>query len=88
MVYSLRWNEAAQGDLKKLGPSIAKRIVKKVEMHLVKDPEHIGEKLKHEWAAFYKYRVADDWRVIYQIHKQEIIIEVVKVGHRSEVYDR
>ncbi len=28
-----------------------------------------------------------DWRVIYQLHEDRLIVLVVRIGHRREVYD-
>lgn len=33
----------------------------------------------------YRLRVRD-WRVIYRLHNHSLIIEVIKIGHRKEVY--
>jgi len=33
----------------------------------------------------YRLRVGD-WRVIYKIHNQILTIEVIKIGHRREIY--
>jgi mRNA interferase RelE/StbE len=28
-----------------------------------------------------------DWRVIYQIHDQRLVVLVIRIGHRRDVYD-
>jgi mRNA interferase RelE/StbE len=35
----------------------------------------------------FRLRVGD-WRVLYEIEDDKLIVLVVKVGHRSSVYDR
>jgi addiction module RelE/StbE family toxin len=45
----------------------------------------IGKALKAELKGLYSYRIAD-YRVIYSILKQKLIIQVIKVMHRREVY--
>ncbi|MDB9433414.1 type II toxin-antitoxin system RelE family toxin [Microcystis aeruginosa] len=41
--------------------------------------------LTREWSGFYKLRVGD-YRVIYEFDRESRII-IIRVGHRSEVYD-
>jgi mRNA interferase RelE/StbE len=50
------------------------------------DPRSIGEALKGaKLGDFWKYRVGD-YRVIARIEDREVIIIVVRVGNRKEVY--
>ena len=56
-----------------------------MENYLVKDPINRGERLLYDYKGFYRYRFGD-YRVIYEIKAQELIISVVKVAHRREVY--
>ena len=64
---------------------MAEKITDKVENFLVKDPINRGERLRYNYKGFYRYRF-EDYRVIYEIKNRELIISVVKVGHRREVY--
>lgn len=86
MIYRLRWDTEALKDLSELDHADARRIVKKVESHLVKDPLNLGKSLSGNLRGFYRYRIGD-YRVIYQIIREEIVIEVVRIGHRKDVYD-
>ena len=86
MNYSVKWDDGALDDLKSLGKAEAIRIVKKIESHLVKDPLNLGKPLSGNLASLYRYRIGD-YRVIYQIFKDELIVAVVRVGHRRDVYE-
>lgn len=86
MSYSVRWDTEALKDLAVLGKTEAIRIVKKVESHLVKDPLALGKPLTGNFSGLYRYRIGD-YRVIYQVVHHELIIDVVTVGHRKDVYD-
>lgn len=59
------------------------RILSKMEA-LREDPRPPGaEKL----AAQERYRVRQgNYRILYLVHDEAVIVEVVKVGHRREVY--
>jgi mRNA interferase RelE/StbE len=84
--YTVRWDSEAQIDLKTIGKAEAKRIIEKVTRHLVKDPQGLGKPLRGEMSGLYRYRISN-YRVIYRILKQEIVIEVISVGHRKDVYE-
>lgn len=86
MTYTVKWDDGAIDDLKSLGKAEAIRIVKKIESHLVKDPLNLGKPLNGNLASLYRYRIGD-YRVIYQIFRDELIVAVVRVGHRKDVYE-
>jgi len=41
--------------------------------------------LKGEGRGLWRLRVGD-WRILYQIREQELIVLVVDIGHRREIY--
>ncbi len=49
------------------------------------EPEKLGKQLKGTLGDFYSYR-RGDYRVVYQVNKNEITIFVLRIGHRKEVY--
>lgn len=86
MVYQLNWDEEALDDFKKIGKAEAIRLIRKIETHLVKDPQNLGKALVGNFSGLYRYRIGD-YRVIYQIIKNELLIVVVRVGHRKDIYE-
>jgi mRNA interferase RelE/StbE len=46
---------------------------------------YLGKKLVGDLSSFYRLRVGD-FRVIYQVIDQELIVTIIKVRHRKEVY--
>ena len=67
---------------------MAKRILKFLDERIQgeEDPRRIGESLQgSRLGEFWKYRVGD-WRLICQIENGELVVLVLKIGHRSEVY--
>ncbi|MFW5782099.1 MAG: type II toxin-antitoxin system RelE family toxin [Candidatus Muiribacteriaceae bacterium] len=85
MVYKLIFSADAINDLKKIDKKHSSKIIKKCKTFLVKDPFHYGKPLKGVFRGLYRYRV-DNFRVIYTIKRSEIIVAVLKVGHRKQVY--
>ncbi len=51
------------------------------------DPYDRGKALTGNWTGHWRYR-SGDYRVICRLHNRVMVIEVVKAGHRSSVYDR
>jgi mRNA interferase RelE/StbE len=75
---------SAQKQLNKLPNAIATRIEDKM-MELEQDPRPPGcKKLKGRDA--YRIRIGD-YRVIYEIHDGKLIVTVITIGHRREVYE-
>lgn len=49
------------------------------------NPRSVGKALKGQFAGLWRYSV-DDYRLICSIHDDVLIIEVIKFGHRREIY--
>ena len=88
MVYSVELSESAVRELDKLDASQAKRILKFLQQPVAKldDPRSIGEALHGpRLGEFWKYRVGD-YRLICKIEDDRLIVLVLRVGHRKEIY--
>ena len=84
-MYRVFWDSQTLEDLESVSQEIAVQIVKRVDEYLAQDPEHLGKPLSSTYKGFYRYRYGD-YRVIYEIIRSEKQINVLKIGHRSEVY--
>lgn len=84
--YRVVWEQPALKELSALSKKEAQRIQKKVSEHLAKSPQTLGKLLTGQWGGLYSYRVGD-YRVIYELHQQDIVIVIVRVGHRKDVYE-
>lgn len=88
MVWKISIDPAAKRELDKLDQQIARRIVKFLHERIapLDDPRSIGEALKgSRLGEFWKYRVGD-YRIIARIEDGQMLIFVVRVGNRREVY--
>jgi mRNA interferase RelE/StbE len=82
--YSLRFAESAARSLKKLPPPIRTRIAARIES-LAANPYPSGvRKLAVEEHA-YRIRVGD-YRVVYDVLEEMIVVLILRIGHRKEVY--
>ncbi len=82
--YSIQFLQPARKDLEKLSSKMQDRIMKAID-NLKDEPHpHLSKKLKGS-ADTFRIRVGD-YRVIYEIHENEIVVLIVRVGHRKDVY--
>ena len=82
MTYSILVTETAKKQLSKIDKQAAKRIDKKLR-EISSDPFlHVTRLVGLE---IYKMRVGD-YRVLMSIQKEKLVIMVVEVGHRRNVY--
>ena len=84
-MYKVIWEAEAEKNLKKIDKVIARKVKDKVEKYLAQDPYKYGKLLTGQYKGFYRYRFSD-YRVIYEAKEKEVVILVVKVGHRKNVY--
>ncbi len=84
-VYRLLFTKSADKTLRKLPRNIAQRIHRSLD-DLATNPyaEHL-DVTKLQNRPGYRLRVGD-WRVIYEIENDELIILVLRIGSRGEVY--
>lgn len=88
MAWKIEIDSAAERELDKLDPQIARRILSFLHDRVSRldDPRSIGEALKgSRLGDFWKYRVGD-YRVIASIEDGALRILVVKIGNRRAVY--
>ncbi len=85
--YKYIFSESAKRDIKKLDKQITNNIFKKLD-ELVSGHLNLDIKVM-VGTKFQQYRLrVGDYRVIFEEIKNEIIIVVICVGHRKEVYKR
>jgi mRNA interferase RelE/StbE len=74
-------------DFRKIVKPDQQKIIKAIRKKLTRDPEGFGAPLRGDLKGLWKLRVGQ-YRVVYEIKKQEIVVYVVKVGFRrdEEVY--
>ena len=85
-MYKLVWDKEAINDLRNIDKKKAIDLVRKVEKQLTKAPNELGKELTGRFKGLYRYRYGD-YRIIYQIFREEITIVIVRVGHRKNIYD-
>ena len=88
MAWQIEFDPSAAKELAKLDKPTARRIVQFLRERIAPqdDPRSLGEALRgDELGSFWKYRLGD-YRVVAEIIDRRVVIIVVRVGHRREVY--
>ena len=88
MVWAIEFDEAAKKELAKLDRQVARRLLDFLTQRVIslKNPRSVGQALKgSKLGEFWKYRVGD-FRIIANIQDQKMIILVLRVGNRREIY--
>jgi mRNA interferase RelE/StbE len=85
---AIEFDPDAVKDLKKLDRQVQVRLLGflRERVALLEDPRSIGEALAGaRLGSYWKYRVGD-WRIICDIQDRRIIVRVLRVGNRREIY--
>jgi len=85
-VYKVVYLDQVGEDLKEIDQSIARKILARIETYLARDPKGLGRPLKGEFRGYWRYRWGD-YRVIYKISEREILIVILHIAHRKDVYE-
>ena len=88
MAWTVEISESALRELDKLDPQQFRRILKFLDDRVAKseDPRTIGQALHGaKLGEFWKYRVGD-YRLICKIVDERLIVLVLRIGHRREIY--
>jgi mRNA interferase RelE/StbE len=84
MTYAIKFRPAVEKDLRTLPQRELMRIKRKIDALAENLPDPAITKMKGN-NKFHKIRVRD-YRIIYEIHNDILVILVVKIGHRKDIY--
>jgi mRNA interferase RelE/StbE len=83
--YKIEYSKDVLVDLTKLTKSIRERVVKAIEQKLTVAPIEFGKPLQHKWQSHRRLRVGD-YRVIYKVQEDIVVVFIVEIDHRKHVY--
>jgi mRNA interferase RelE/StbE len=90
LAWRIEFDPAAAKELAKLDKAVARRITAFLADRVspLADPRTVGEALRgDEMVRYWKYRVGD-YRIVAEIFDGRLVIVVVRIGHRGDVYRR
>jgi mRNA interferase RelE/StbE len=74
-------------DIRKLDRGDARTVLAWIAENLenAKDPRTRGKRLRYRMKEYWRYRIGA-FRLIVSIHDKQLVLELVTVGHRREIY--
>jgi mRNA interferase RelE/StbE len=89
MVGTIEFDPGARRELEKLDKPVPDRILKflRERVAALDNPRSIGERLHGPLRQYWKYRVGD-YRLICSLKDARLVVIVVRIGHRREIYKR
>ena len=85
MTYSVRIKASAATQIASLDVEARRLVVEQID-RLASDP-HVGTVLKGELEGLRRIRVGA-YRIVFEVRNRELLVLVIRVGHRSRVYRR
>lgn len=87
MAWTVEVSDFAQRQLKGLDSVARARILDYLNDRIegCKNPRHFGEPLRANLAGLWRYRVGD-YRVICRIEDERVVVLVLNIGHRKNIY--
>lgn len=88
MTWAVEWDDRARKELRKLDKQLQKDILQYLRKRIAVDgdPRRFGKPLSYDKHGLWRYRVQNA-RIVCRIEDDFLIVLVVKVGYRKEVYN-
>ena len=84
--YIIEYNVDIEEKLRKLPKSVREIIRQAIEKKLTIDPITFGKPLRYSLKGYRRLRVGD-YRVIYRIIEDKVLVMIVDIDHRRGVYE-
>lgn len=86
-MWKIEWDSKALKEAKKLDRDARKKIVDYLEKRVLasQNPYQFGKPLKGNKAGIWRYRVGN-YRILCQIQDRVLVVLVIAVGHRKDIY--
>ncbi|NBQ99971.1 MAG: type II toxin-antitoxin system RelE/ParE family toxin [Actinobacteria bacterium] len=81
--FTITWTPSARRQLEKLPPDVQRLVATAVDMLSVNPRPPSSARLRNSPNLRVRVR---DYRIIYEINDRVLIVKVIRVGHRREVY--
>jgi mRNA interferase RelE/StbE len=87
LAWTVKLSDDAKRDLQKLDKPLQKRITSFLldRLQTTDNPRSTGKALQGKLSGLWRYRVGD-FRLLCHIEDNELIILVIEIGHRKEIY--
>lgn len=88
MTWKVEFDDRARKELRKLNSSAQQEILGYLRKRIAtkSNPERFGKPLGADKHGLWRYRIGA-YRVICQIQTEKVVVLVLRVGHRKNIYD-
>jgi len=88
LAWTIEYDHRVLKDMKKLDKPVQQQILDYFDNRIAdsSDPRDLGKSLKSSFSGLWRYRIGD-YRAICRIEDEKLIVLVVRVAHRSKVYE-
>lgn len=87
MAWKIEFDQDVEKDLRKIDRQMQRRILDYLRQRIANstDPRTLGKPLRGQVPHLFRFRVSD-YRIICQIKDAQVLILVISIAHRKEVY--
>jgi mRNA interferase RelE/StbE len=87
LAWTIEFDEQAEHDLSRLDKPVQREIARYLQTRIATaaDPRSFGHALGHELSGLWRYRVRD-YRIICKLEETRLVILVIAIGHRRNIY--
>ncbi len=85
-MWTIQFTDKARKLFGKLDAAAQRRISYYLESKVARDARQHGDWLKGDKKGLWRYRIGD-YRVIAQLDGDNLLVLIIRVGHRKDVYD-
>lgn len=88
MTWAYRFDQEALRDLRRLDFTAQKRVIRYLDTRIAgtEDPRRFGKPLRGDKHGLWRWRVGD-YRIIGEVDGHKVTVLIMRVAHRSTVYD-
>jgi len=87
LTWTVEWDDRARRELRRLDRQAQRDVLKYFSERIAtdEDPRRFGKPLQHELQGLWRYRIGN-YRTICHIENDHLVVLVLAVGHRRQVY--
>lgn len=76
----------SQKNFEKIPQNVKKIIKEAIEKKLTTNPLEVGKPLRYDLKGYRRLRVGD-YRVIYRVDQEKVVVIIIEIDHRKDVYE-
>jgi mRNA interferase RelE/StbE len=88
VTWKVEWDDRARKELRRLDSFVQKEILNYLRSRILiaNDPRLFGQSLSANKSGLWRYRIGN-YRLVCKIEDDKLIVLVVGVGHRKDIYE-